>query len=86
MPRAKEPKTEDEPGFDAVLDDLRHVVEELEAGELSLEQALARYEQGVALARRGHALLERAEQRVELLTSGANAPVPMPLASTADDE
>jgi len=58
-------------GFDAVVARLRTVVEKLEAGQLGLEDALAVYEQGVHLARRGHQLLEAAERKVEVLVSTA---------------
>jgi exodeoxyribonuclease VII small subunit len=63
--------TPTEPGFDAILDRLREVVQKLESGELSLEQSLAVYEQGVQLARRGQQLLVTAEKRVEILVSAA---------------
>ncbi len=58
-------------GFDAILVRLREVVTQLESGELSLEQALAVYEDGVRLARNGQQLLAAAEQRVEILVSAA---------------
>ena len=61
-----------EPGFDAVLVRLREVVGKLESGELSLEQSLAVYEEGVQLARRGQQLLASAEKRVEILVSTAS--------------
>lgn len=54
-------------GFDQVLDRLRQVVLRLEQGSLSLEQALLAFEDGVMLSRRGSAILDAAEQRVELL-------------------
>ncbi len=57
----------DELGFDSVIDGLREAVTQLEAGQLSLEEALRVYEHGVALARRGHTVLDSAERRVELL-------------------
>jgi exodeoxyribonuclease VII small subunit len=57
-----------EPGFDQIVGRLRGVVERLEAGSLGLEQALAAFEEGVRLARRGAEILDRAEQRVEVLT------------------
>jgi len=60
-----------EPGFDAILVRLREVVQKLESGELSLEQSLAVYEEGVQLARRGQQLLASAEKRVEILVSAA---------------
>jgi exodeoxyribonuclease VII small subunit len=60
-----------EPGFDQILARLREVVVRLESGELSLEQSLQVYEEGVQLARRGQELLATAEKRVEILVSAA---------------
>jgi exodeoxyribonuclease VII small subunit len=58
-------------GFDQILARLREVVTRLESGELSLEQSLAVYEEGVALARKGQDQLASAEKRVEILVSTA---------------
>ena len=69
----------DEPGFDGVLARLREVVERLEGGNLSLEESLRVYEEGVGLARKGHDLLDRAEKRVELLVSSAGGTSAVPL-------
>ena len=60
-----------DPGFDTILVRLREVVQKLESGELSLEQSLAVYEEGVQLARRGQQLLASAEKRVEILVTAA---------------
>ncbi len=57
-------------GFDQVLERLRTVVERLEQGNLSLEESLKVFEEGVSLARKGHTLLEAAEKRVEVLVRG----------------
>ncbi len=62
----------EDPGFDAILTRLRQVVQQLESGELSLEQSLAVYEEGVGLARKGQQQLAAAEKRVEILTSASN--------------
>ena len=56
-------------GFEGALDELEHVLERLEAGELSLEEALATYERGVALSRRAEELLSRAERRIDELVA-----------------
>ncbi|MBX7081772.1 MAG: exodeoxyribonuclease VII small subunit [Nannocystaceae bacterium] len=74
----------DEPGIDAILDQLEGVVRELEGGELPLEQALERFELGVGLARRGNVLLDRVEQRVEMLLADRDETAP--LAARGDDE
>jgi exodeoxyribonuclease VII small subunit len=58
-------------GFDHILTRLRDVVSRLESGELSLEQSLVIYEEGVQLARRGQQLLASAERRVEILVSAS---------------
>lgn len=60
-----------EPGFDQILTRLREVVMRLESGELSLEQSLLVYEEGVQLARRGQLLLATAEKRVEILVTAS---------------
>ena len=73
-------------GFDAVMTRLRAVVERLETGELPLEASMAAYEEGVALARRGHGLLDAAEQRVELLRQTSDAPEPLAAAGDDDDD
>lgn len=80
-----------EPGFDDVLERLRVVVERLEGGKLTLEESLAAYEEGVSLARRGHALLDGAEKRVELLVRAGSsgievAPFVVPADAGDDDE
>jgi exodeoxyribonuclease VII small subunit len=71
-----------DPGFDALLARLREVVGQLESGELSLEQALAIYEEGVQLARRGQQLLASAEKRVEILVSAAGGIETVPFDDT----
>jgi exodeoxyribonuclease VII small subunit len=57
-------------GFDQVLERLKAIVDKLEHGSLSLEESLRVFEEGVALARRGHAILDAAEKRVEMLVRG----------------
>jgi exodeoxyribonuclease VII small subunit len=70
-------------GFDQILTRLREVVIRLESGELSLEQSLVIYEQGVQLARRGQQLLASAEKRVEILVSASGGIEVAPFADPA---
>jgi exodeoxyribonuclease VII small subunit len=73
-------------GFDELIAHLRQTVGELERGNLSLEASLKAYERGVALARRGHALLDAAEKRVEVLVrSSGGKLVTEPLGEEPDD-
>lgn len=71
-------------GFDQILVRLRDVVTRLESGELSLEQSLQVYEEGVQLARRGQALLVSAEKRVEILVSAAGGVEVVPFDERTD--
>jgi exodeoxyribonuclease VII small subunit len=59
-------------GFDQVLAQLKALVERLEAGNLSLEQSLQAFEEGVRLSRHGARILDAAESRVELLLQGGD--------------
>ena len=52
------------------------VVRQLEGGELPLEKALEQFEEGVRLARRGSALLDAVEQRVEVLLADSDDVAP----------
>ena len=61
------PPPSDGGSFDQVLAQLRAIVERLEGGNLSLEQSLAAFEEGVRLSRNGARILDAAEQRVEIL-------------------
>jgi exodeoxyribonuclease VII small subunit len=56
--------------FEQNLAQLERSVEELEAGSLSLDQALSRFEAGVKHAARCQELLKKAENKVELLLKG----------------
>lgn len=55
------------PSFEQALEQLQAVVRELESGQLSLDQSLVRYEQGVANLRQCYATLQTAEQRIRML-------------------
>jgi exodeoxyribonuclease VII small subunit len=54
--------------FEESLLDLERIMRELEDGRLGLEDALARYEQGVGLIKSCYQQLRQAEQRILLLT------------------
>lgn len=53
--------------FEQSLTDLQSLVERLETGELSLEDSLNAFEQGVRLTRDCQAALAQAEQKVQIL-------------------
>lgn len=56
------------PSFEERLAQLEAIVAELEEGELGLDAALQRFEQGMKLLKDCFQLLEQAEQRIALVT------------------
>jgi exodeoxyribonuclease VII small subunit len=75
-----------QPSFDQILERLRGVVAKLEAGELTLEQSLAVFEEGVKLSRRGNEILDAAERRVEILLRAEDGGTRTEPFSEADEE
>ncbi len=57
--------------FEAAFAELNNVVQRLEAGELTLEETIALYEQGQKLAAYCQAQLDQAELRVTQLDQAA---------------
>jgi exodeoxyribonuclease VII small subunit len=53
--------------FEAALARLEEIVQELEKGDLPLEQSLKLFEEGIKLSRICNKRLEDAERRVEIL-------------------
>lgn len=53
--------------FEAALSELETLVQQMEAGDLSLEQSLQHFEKGVALTHQCQSALSQAEQRVRVL-------------------
>ena len=53
------------------LADLEALVEELESGDLPLEKAMKKFEDGIKLTRACQAALKDAEQKVEILVQSA---------------
>jgi exodeoxyribonuclease VII small subunit len=58
------------PSFDDGLDRLEALVQRLESGSLGLEQALATFEEGIALSQQLQQQLGQAQRRVEVLKQG----------------
>ncbi|HNX30391.1 MAG TPA: exodeoxyribonuclease VII small subunit [Holophaga sp.] len=56
--------------FDDGLDRLESLVQQLEDGHLTLEEALLRFEEGVALSQGLHQQLADAQRKVEVLKQG----------------
>lgn len=66
-----EAEEQDPVDFEQALEELEGLVEELEGGELSLEDSLARFERGVQLTRSCQRALKDAERKVQVLVAEA---------------
>ncbi|MSR78282.1 MAG: exodeoxyribonuclease VII small subunit [Candidatus Omnitrophica bacterium] len=54
--------------FEKAMDQLSRIVEELESGEVSLEDAIKKYEEGVRLSKACQDQLAKAEKKIEVLS------------------
>ena len=59
-------------GFEEGLELLEKLADELESGELKLEEAIRKYEEGVKLYAKCQEILSKAAQKVEMLTQDAD--------------
>ena len=80
MPKAKKID------FEASLGQLEQMVEQMEDGELSLEESLKAFEQGVKLTRECQQALQEAEQKVQLLSEQSGDLVATPFSELEDSE
>jgi exodeoxyribonuclease VII small subunit len=60
-------KEQGQKNFESALEDLEQVVEQLETGELPLEDSLSAFEKGVGLVKFCQQKLDEVEKKVELL-------------------
>ncbi|MBN1881812.1 MAG: exodeoxyribonuclease VII small subunit [Deltaproteobacteria bacterium] len=58
--------------FDDGLKKLEEIVERLDRGELTLEESLSIFEEGIKLTRTLTRHIEEAEKKIEILTSSEN--------------
>lgn len=61
-----------EPKFEKDLEKLEKIVEALEEGELSLDDSLKKFEEGITLGRRCEKALSAAEKKIEILMKNAD--------------
>ncbi|MEO5617507.1 MAG: exodeoxyribonuclease VII small subunit [Candidatus Eisenbacteria bacterium] len=64
---------EAEAGFEQSMTELERIVEELEGGQLTLDDSLSHYEKGMGLARELTRTLDQAEKRIEKLVEAEAA-------------
>ena len=73
--------------FETALKSLEDIVSQLESGDLTLDRALALFEEGVRISRFCNAKLEEAERKVETLiksTDGSMKEIPFTPDATAE--
>ena len=70
--KPKERETGEQLTFEAALEKLENIVNELEEGRLGLSQSLQKYEEGIKHLQQCHQALQAAERKIELL-SGVDA-------------
>ena len=64
--------TEKTPSFEAALARLEQIVADMEGGQLTLEQSLERFEEGMKLSRLCATQLDTIERRIEVLVRQAD--------------
>lgn len=70
--------------FEATLDELETIVNQLEQGDLELDKALSQFERGIGLARSGQKKLNGAQQKVDILMNNTAESPTQPFADTED--
>lgn len=72
-------KTANSPkSFESAIAELESIVQEMETGNITLEQALEHYQRGAGLLKYCQETLQAAEQRVLQLENGTLAPLDNP--------
>ena len=56
--------------FEQALGKLERIVEQIESGQIGLEDSIARYEEGIKLIRQCRTILDAAEKKIQLLAKG----------------
>jgi exodeoxyribonuclease VII small subunit len=74
----------DSPDFEHALSELETLVQQLERGDLPLEEALKTFERGVELTRHCQSALRSAQQRVDILLRRGNQITTEPFQATDD--
>jgi exodeoxyribonuclease VII small subunit len=76
--------------FEEALVRLEKIVEDLETGDLTLDESIAKYEEGVGALKECYAMLRDAEKKVEVLlqdeTAEDGAPRTAPFEADAPDD
>lgn len=69
----RNPTRKPAPSFEQAVDQLEDLIEQIESGEVGLEDALKRYEDGTKLIQRCRGILDTAEKKIAELTADADS-------------
>ncbi|KID58062.1 exodeoxyribonuclease VII small subunit [Pseudoalteromonas luteoviolacea] len=70
--------------FEEAVNELESIVQEMEHGELTLEQSLKQFERGVKLAQASNQKLQQAEQKVNILLANDETSAPSEFTDQVD--
>ena len=79
-------KAKGEKKFEEALEELEKVIEQLESGELSLEDSLAAFEEGVRLVKHCNHKLNEIEKKVQLLVKDKEGKLQLKSFTEIEDE
>lgn len=68
MPKKVSKKKTTKIDFESAIKELENLVEQMEQGDITLEQSLENFERGIELTRACQKALQEAEQKVQILT------------------
>ncbi len=69
--------------YEAAVEELESIINQIESGDIGLEQSIRRYERGAALLKHCRAILGHAEQRITELDAST---LPQPATDTAETD
>lgn len=61
--------------FEEMIEELESIVETLEKGEIPLDESVTLFEKGVKLSGKCHSRLDKAEQKITMLTENEDGTV-----------
>lgn len=76
------------PSFEISLKELEEIVEQLEKGDMALDETLAKYEKGIKIYKQCYQILEKTEKKVNVLlksSTGENTVKEFNLEKTHDE-
>ena len=64
---AKKAKSDQQPRYEDLVAQIEELVDNIESGELGLEESIRGYEEGTKLIKHARGILDQAQQRVEAI-------------------